>query len=567
MGARVDGGVAGPVRRRACGRGRTRPSVAAIIRDAPSARSAPPESGRRWRRRALGRGAAGAGGLAWAVPVRVASGQSELVAEELRIVSFQIFEGLDPTYGESAWVMRGVGAGEALLKFSPSGEPEPELARSIELLDPTTWRVGLRPGATFWSGAPADAAAVIRSLERTRALWPPAAPLLDGVRLEAPDEWTVLFRSDRPAPGLALNLANDRLVIHNADVYGSEVNTDDLSRTDLTGAFRFTAFEPGSRALLERNERYWGAPPRTRRIEFEEVLDQEARTLVALSGEAHLVHAISPSSARQIERSRDMRLVQMPRPTLLLLSINTQRPPFDDVRVRQAFSWAVDREELVQLAFDGHSSPAPSLLAVHPGYPEARRTGYTRPDLRRAGELLDAAGWRLPPGASVRAREGTPLRFRLLYNSSGNRLVAEVLQAQWAKVGAEVSVQGAADSGFALARQAQGDWELATGTYTVFGDPPPALRRFAHPEGDANPSRFADQGLLSLLDGFGGLVDAEERRQQALRINERTVELVPLMPLAQSVSLAAVGRRMRNYVPNYPLFYPYDVHPDLWAER
>jgi hypothetical protein len=70
-----------------------------------------------------------------------------------------------------------------------------------------------------------------------------------------------------------------------------------------------------------------------------------------------------------------------------------------------------------------------------------------------------------------------------------------------------------------------------------------------------------------LLDGFGALVDIEERRQQALRINERTAELVPMLPLARSVSLAAVSRRVRNHVPNYPLFYPYDVHPDLWAER
>ncbi len=514
-------------------------------------------------RRALGRAGVGAFGLLAGLGPRLTAAQAEVVEEELRMVTPRTFDGLDPTHGFSASRLRQVGAAEGLLRITRQGGIEPELASSYEMLDPTMWRVELRPDVTFWSGRPVDALAVVESLERARALVPFAATLLAGVQIERIDDRTLHFWSEQPIPSLPTTLAGEWLVIHNAESYGPEVNSFDLAAADLTGPFRITAFEPAVRVFLERNPTYWGVRPRTARIHLDVIPDPDARTLAALSGEAHLVQLVNPASARQIERSRTTRLVPIPADSIVSAYVNPERPQFSDVRVRQALAWAVDREELVALAHDGWSAPVPSWLGNDPNYPEARRVGYTRQDLARAAQLLDEAGWRLTAGSSVRAKDGVPLKFRLLWMLT-YRPLAEVLQEQWRRIGADVEVQGSPDVAFLRARRAEGNWDAFLEGWGTFGDPAAVLSRHVGATGDINYGKLVDPVTEELLAGFVDLTDPEDRRQQALRINERHAELVPFIPLTQFLQLNAVSRRLRNYDPHF-LPWVYEVHPDLWV--
>jgi peptide/nickel transport system substrate-binding protein len=515
------------------------------------------------RRAALGRfGGLAAGAIASAMSPTAAA-QPELVSDELRIVAHRVFYGLDPVHEFSAEYLRGVGAGEGLFRLNAYGEVEAELAQSYEMIDPFTWRVEVRPDVAFWSGKPVDARAVVESLERSRQLAPPAATPLSGLRIEPTGDLTVVFRADVPIPGLLLKLSDVWLMIHNAEAYGPRDNPFDVGVADLTGYFRVTEFETRVRALLARNDRYWGVAPRTPRIRFLEVTDENARTLAALSGEAHIVRLINTSAARQVERSRSMRLVSPVGTSPSVVYLNTQKVPFDDVRVRQALAWAVDREEMA-LAYDGYATAIPSWLAAGPMYPEARRVGYLRTDVTKAAQLLDQAGWRLPPGGAVRMKDGAPLAFRLFWHGTNN-VICEVLQEQWKKVGVQVNVQGAADSGFLLGNLGRGDWDALIQAWSVIGDPATIVEGHLAPEGVRNYPKFRDAALEGLLAGFGQLVDAEERRQHALRANELQAELVPFIPLISRNYVTAVGRSVRNYVPHFDLWGPAELHPDVWA--
>ncbi len=519
---------------------------------------APEAMGRRFGRALRGRGGpwrSGAGGFT--------SARRPGDAGRLHVVNLELFYGLDPVHEFTASYLRSVGAAETLLRITPAGDVDVELARSFELVDPFTWRVGLRPEATFWSGKPVTARAVAESLERSRALAPVAATLLRGVRIEPVDEWTVLFQSDNPIPGLPLNLQDSWLAIHNAESYGPQDNSFDIAAADLTGFYRIATFEPRVRSVLVRQEAYWGPRARMPRLRFDEVGENDARSLVALSGEAHIVRSITTTAATQIERSRTMRLVSVPATGVTNAYLNVQKAPFDDVRVRQALSWALDREEQVALAFDGRGSPASSWLAPNPFYGEARRVGYTRQDLQKAAQLLDEAGWRLAPGRRVRARDGVPLRFRL-YWWGPHRPIVEVLQSQWERVGAEVLVDGSSDYGFLQQKRAQNDWDVFIEGWGTFGEPSAVLSRHVAPEGDLNYMRFRDPVIEELLAGFDALHDLEERRQQALRINERHAEVVPFISLYSRHGLTAVSRDLRSYVPPFP-GGGYEVTPDTWV--
>jgi ABC-type transport system substrate-binding protein len=289
----------------------------------------------------------------------------------------------------------------------------------------------------------------------------------------------------------------------------------------------------------------------------------DARSLAALSGEAHVVKQLSTEGARAVERSRLVRLESVPTAGVTNAYVNIQRPPLDDVRLRQALSWATDREALVAVVADGQGAPAPTWLAPNPLFPEAARSGYTRLDLERGRRLLDEAGWRLPAGGRVRARDGQPLKLRLFW-WGGGRTLAEVLQGQWAQLGAEIEVSGSSDYGFLQQKRAQNDWDLFIEGWGTFGEPSSLLARHVAADGDLNYMRFRDPEIDRLLAGFGDLADPEERRQQALQINARQAELVPFIPLFSRKSLTAVHRGVRNYVAHF-LGTTYDLHPDLWV--
>jgi ABC-type transport system substrate-binding protein len=259
-----------------------------------------------------------------------------------------------------------------------------------------------------------------------------------------------------------------------------------------------------------------------------------------------------------------MRLVSVPSWSGTIANLNLNCPPFDDQRVRQALAWAVDREALVAAVYDDLGTVTPSWLAAHPAYPEALRAGYMRRNPAKAGQLLDEAGWRLPAGGRLRAKDGQPLKFRLIWFGP-HRPVAEFLQAQWATLGAEVAVEGTTDPGFLNAKVAANDWEAFVEAWNMIGDPAAVLRRNLAPDGTANYTKFRDAELEGLLAGFDQLLDAEERRQQALRVNARQAALVPFVPLAVQNRLTAVSRRVRNYIPHYWSWGPFEVHPDLWV--
>jgi peptide/nickel transport system substrate-binding protein len=514
-------------------------------------------------RRALGRAAGGAaalGGLR-AVP----AGAQGVLEDELRIVTYELFTSLEPADDYSPEYLKSVGLAESLMRVTPRGDVVEELAQSIAWVEPQLLRVDLRPGLAFWSGRPVTAPAAAAALERLRRLVPYAASLLSDVTIEPEGDLTLYFRSAVPKPGLPLALASEYLYIHNVDAYPADARATagDWRSADLTGFFKVTAYEPKVRATLERNEQYWGVRPRMGRITIREVPDINTRTLAALSGEAHIVRWINAQSAAQLMRSRDTTVENQPLISSTNVYLNLQKSPFEDVRVRQALSWAIDREELVLLALNGYGVANPSWLATNPVYPEAKRVGQVRQDLTRAAQLLDEAGWTLARGARVRSKGPSQLRFRVFW-WGGGRPLAEVLQAQWAKVGVDAEIQGSGDYGFLDAQRKRGDWDALIESWGTFGDPASELARGVTPAGDLNYGRFQDAQMDALFAGFAALGDAEDRRQQALRINERHAELVPFIPLAAVHRLWAVSKRVRNFEPHF-LPWSYEVHPDLWV--
>ena len=131
---------------------------------------------------------------------------------------------------------------------------------------------------------------------------------------------------------------------------------------------------------------------------------------------------------------------------MTVLAFNTTRPPFDDVRVRQAVSLSLQRSRIVDAAVAGFAVPAASALP--PGLPVSPSAAHgaitargAADDRRRADSLLDAAGYARSTITGERVRNGTPLRLTLLSVGSGDQAVEQLVQADLAARGIAVEIR------------------------------------------------------------------------------------------------------------------------------
>ena len=214
------------------------------------------------------------------------------------------------------------------------------------------------------------------------------------------------------------------------------------------GPFRFVSRTPGRQWRFARNEAFpaaLGGPPQLRHLVVA-VVDEAATKFAGLvSGELD-VAGVSPTMARLVLQDPTLALVSPPALFSTVLAFNTTRAPFNDPRVRQAVSLAVQRPRIVNAAVAGFAVPAvsalPPGLPVSPAVPSATvlDAGMAKA-MQQADSLLDAAGYRRAANGGPRARNGKALRLTLLSVGSGDMAVEQLVQADLAARGIAVDIR------------------------------------------------------------------------------------------------------------------------------
>lgn len=262
------------------------------------------------------------------------------------------------------------------------------------------------------------------------------------------DSAAVRFQFDRPQPAVPLLLSELPIVPrHLLDTVPGERWRSNAFATSPVGSgpFRFVSRQQGRRWEFARNDSFpeeLGGPPLLKRL-IVAVVDEAATKFAGLvSGDLDMA-GVSPSMAHLVERDSLLRLLTPPVLFSQVIAFNTRRPPFDDQRVRQAVSLALDRSRMIKAAVAGYAVPA--IGAIPPGLPfssanESRSYESVSSDLR-ADSLLDAAGWIRSSGSAVRTRSGHQLRATLLTAGGGDLAVEQLIQADLAKRGIAVDIR------------------------------------------------------------------------------------------------------------------------------
>jgi peptide/nickel transport system substrate-binding protein len=365
---------------------------------------------------------------------------------------------------------------DPLIIEMPDASLVPGLATAWEFVDDNTALVlELREGVTFHDGAAFDAEAVKLNLERAKTVEGSAvAPLLAAIdTVEVVDPMTVRLNLNAPAATLPRILADRPGMM----ISPTAMDDPNLPSNPVgAGMFRIEEYRTGDRAIMVRFEDYWN-PDWVKLARLEIVAQAEALTRLngLRSGEVEL--ALLDGQTFEDAEGAGLATEQFFTTTNQHLQFNRTRAEFDNKLVRQAMNYAIDRQAIVDVAYNGYGHASSQFYSPDfaPGYVEGMDDYYPY-DPDKARELLAEAG--LEDGFS----------FDLLVpNLTFSQAVAQIAQAQYAEVGITVNFIPVDASATAATFFNDKIGDVVVGTTPGRTDPSMLVQLYFTEEANSNP--------------------------------------------------------------------------------
>ncbi|MGO2713897.1 nickel ABC transporter substrate-binding protein [Pseudomonas helleri] len=345
---------------------------------------------------------------------------------------------------------------EPLVRYTAEGTLEPWLATHWSVSpDGKTYTFTLRDHVQFSDGSPFNAAAAKANLDAVlanakRHQWMELVSTLD--RVEAPDEHTLVLHLKHPYYPTLMELAQVRPLRFAAP--------DAKPGTPVgTGPWVLAQTRRGEYDRFERNEHYWGAIPAYGAVLVKVISDPDSRAIALQTGELDLIQGaegeISPGTFVRLRDAGFNTAISAPLATRTV-AMNTGQAPTNELVVRQAINQAVDKDTIIAKVLHGLEPRADALFSSNMPYANIGLKALPY-DPDHARQALDAAGWKIPAGKTVREKDGQPLSTELVFlgTSALQKSLAEIIQGELAKVGIEVKLR-AEEEGSLVQRQREG---------------------------------------------------------------------------------------------------------------
>jgi peptide/nickel transport system substrate-binding protein len=405
------------------------------------------------------------------------------------------------------------------------GNIQPVLAESWTVSDDKlTWTFKLRKGVTFHDGTPFNAESVKYTFDRIKdpEIGSPRKSTAKVIKeVKVIDEYTAAFITSKPfAPFLAQLSAYNLAILSPtaAKKYGKKYGEHPAG----TGPFKLVSWSPGEKMIMARNENYWGNKALVDKLEVRVVPEDSSRVMLLLSGEVDVIASVPPIMIPKLKKSKDVKIIQKTGFRTIYIGLNNKVKPFDNLKVRQAVSHAINQEAIVKGVLGGVGTIGGGLES--PAIPGAHKN--LKPykyDPTLAKKLLAEAGY--PNGFET-----------LFYTPTGrylmDRQVAEAVQAQLKEIGINAKLQTP-------------DWGALIALLNKYDKVPMFLMGKGSPTGDldltatltgacgARMNHFShcDPEVDKLIDLQRGAVDVQERYKILAEIQERMYKNVPAVVL------------------------------------
>jgi len=277
---------------------------------------------------------------------------------------------------------------EGLVLFDETGAIVPGLAEDWEISeDGLTYTFYLRDDVTFHNGKEMTADDVIYTFEALSGLNggdPLSSKFTSITSIEAEDDYTVV---------LTLEEANSAFLQYTRIAVLPEGYEEQSSSPVGTGPFVFSEYVPGQKVVLEKNEDYYeeSRMPQIDKAEIYIMTDDSAVLNAMQAGQLDIAHVYS-DNAEYI--NGDFEIISAPQNMVQLFAMNNSVEPFDDIRVRQAFEYVIDKQMIIDVVFAGYATEIYSNFSpVMSVYYNDELTECYQPDVEKAKELMEEAGY------------------------------------------------------------------------------------------------------------------------------------------------------------------------------
>lgn len=436
---------------------------------------------------------------------------------------------------------------EPLIGQGRDGEPVAVLAEDWEMSeDGKEWTFKLREGIKFHDGEDFNADAVLANFDRMSLGVKPSSyypldidshyPGLASYEKTGDYEFKLVF--EEPKPTQLYRMVNFGSPIYSPNNFDEEGNFNDVAMG--TGPFKITENKLDDFVRLERNEDYWGENAAAKSLEIRSIPDVDTRYSALKAGEIHGtldLNSLTPALAEELKKDEEFSLVTSDSTMIRFLVVNGEQEPFNDPRLKQAISLALNRQDIVDVAHFGYGYPTTNILNYStPFYKEFP----VEEDMEKAKELAK----------EVLGEERLETIYYINGSDATQKTEAELIAPWLAEIGIDVTIQ---PTEYSVIREKlkEGDFGFARLQQGLSnGEPSTIFRRFMLTSGDHNENYslgYDNEKVNELMEKADKELDLEKLTQIYDEVQELSTTTYPIFPLFNDINIMGHTNKLTNY--------------------
>lgn len=461
-------------------------------------------------------------------------------------------ESLDVAYNWDGWIMSIYGISENLYRLDENIEPQPWIAESVETPDENTWVFTIRDGVTFSNGKTVDAKAVKACFERTYEKNERADSTLKIKSMEA-DGMKFTIVTPEPNPTLLNDLCDPLL-----GIYDATEEPDEELGVSCTGPYVATSFTAMTDVKMRANENYWGGAPKADTVELKIIDDQDALDMALANGEIDLIAQETANGASKFTDTSKYTTDTVTTTRANFLSFNLKTEGLDDLAVRQAINYCIDREGYADVVYQGFATPCygiyPDNLAF--GGTDGLNLTVDSYDADKAKEILADAGYQDTGGDGILDKDGVNLSFKVLTYSYNDNCIqlADMLQAELSQIGIELSIetQDVLDDPLA-----SGDFDLAILNYAMapIGTPSYFINMLFTTGASNNYGGYSNEKVDALAAEIGTTSDNDKVVSLTRELEQQVLDDMPFAFVADQQLIFVYSNKVKGVQINPTEYY------------
>jgi peptide/nickel transport system substrate-binding protein len=457
-------------------------------------------------------------------------------------------ESMDPL--QAGWLVLRIGLVDTLVSVDYNADLVPGLAKSWNVSDDgLKWTIELQKGVLFHDGTSFNAEAVKFSLQRVieKGSMFKQVPIKS---IEAANDHTVVITTEEPFAPLPSYLSKGDTAPISKNSFNQK---GEMEKLIGTGPYQFDSWVPNQEVTLVKNEKYWGKVPAIDKVIYKGIPEATTRMMMLKNGELDMARLLPADQVAELEGQPD---IQVHTGAILrnrTIVLNTLKEPFDDIKVRKAMNYAIDKQAISDYVMAGIDQPAKGVFPSLSTWANPDIKGYPY-NPGEAKTMLSEAGWKDTDNDGVLDKDGKRFEINLITHFERAELppMAEVIQSQLKQIGIQVNVQ-VLDWGGTQALREKGDFNMYLLSRALGFVPDPSYYLISDFHSSNTGSKgsgaygYKNPQIDQLLERGQVTMDVEKRRQIYNEVQEMIVDETPVIFISNYANVIATRANVEGY--------------------